>query len=219
MRDLVRHFRAVCEDNGGVWWGEGASDSDDPNNPGPVPLTHCCDVSSYKLSHGVAAADLPKIVPQRNLGIRDANYKLVQNFTKGFDATTKACVDSETEEFYAINQDLPVPKLDREGDDLLAANGVDGLTKDQKRSYRTLTRQLGRLLKSNVLCQADGNRDGVVDKKDLEEWEKFSTMNGGGSSWYDFTGSENLGPDGHTDTYDLTFIQKYIGKPCSPVSQ
>ena len=168
-------------------------------------MTHCCDVSSYKLSHGVAAADLPKIVPQRNLGIRDANYKLVQNFTKGFDATTKACVDSETEEFYAINQDLPVPKLDREGDDLLAANGVDGLTKNQQ--------------KSNVLCQADGNRDGVVDKKDLEEWEKFSTMNGGGSSWYDFTGPENLGPDGHTDTYDMTFIQKYIGKPCRPVSK
>lgn len=211
--------KGVCEDNGGIWWGDGASDSDDPNNPGPVPLTHCCDVSSYKLSHGVAAADLPKIVPQRNLGIRDVNYKLVQNFTKDFDATTNACVDTESEEFYLINQDAPVPKLDRDGDDLLAANGVDGLTKDQQRSYRTLTRQLGRLLKSNVLCQADGNRDGVVDKKDLQEWETFSKLNGGGSSWYDFTGPENLGPDGLTDSYDLTFIQKYIGKPCRPVSQ
>ena len=67
--------------------------------------------------------------------------------------------------------------------------------------------------------ELDQNRDGVIDRKDLQEWETFSQTNGGGSSWYDFTGPENLGPDGRTDSYDQAYIQKYIGKPCSPEEQ
>ena len=208
--------KGVCEDNGGIWWGQGASDSDDPNNPGPVPLTHCCEVSSYQLKHGVAAADLPKIVPQRNQAIRDGRYKVVRNFTKGFDAATDTCVDYESEEFYTVTQNLPIPKLDRDGEDLLAPNGVAGLTNSQQRTYRSLSKKLDGLIRSNILCKADGNRDGVVDKIDLQEWEAFSKTNGGGSSWYDFTGPENLGPDGRTDSYDQTYIQKYIGRPCEP---
>lgn len=211
--------KGVCEDNGGIWWGQGASDRDDPNNPGPVPLTHCCEVSSYQLKHGVAATDLPKIVPQTNQAIRDGQYKLVRNFTKGFDAASDACVNQESEEFYLVNQNLPIPKLDRDGDDLLATVGLEGLTKPQQRIYHNLAKKLDSLLKNNILCKGDGNRDGVIDRKDLQEWETFSQTNGGGSSWYDFTGPENLGPDGRTDSYDQAYIQKYIGKPCSPEEQ
>ena len=167
----------------------------------------------------VAATDLPKIVPQANQAIRDGQYKLVRNFTKGFDAASDACVNQESEEFYLVNQNLPIPKLDRDGDDLLATVGLEGLTKPQQRIYHNLAKKLDSLLKNNILCKGDGNRDGVIDRKDLQEWETFSQTNGGGSSWYDFTGPENLGPDGRTDSYDQAYIQKYIGKPCSPEEQ
>ena len=168
--------KGVCEDNGGIGWGQGANDSDDPNNPGPVPMTHCCEVSSYQLKHGVAAADLPKIVPQANQAMLNGQYKLVRNFTKGFDAASDACVNQETEELSLVNQNLPIPKLDRDGDDLLATGGVEGLTKPQQRNYHNLSKKLNSLIKSNILCKADENRDGVVDKKDLQEWETFSKL-------------------------------------------
>ena len=38
--------KKVCQDNGGVWWGEGAQDSD-ADGPGPVPETYCCNVNIY----------------------------------------------------------------------------------------------------------------------------------------------------------------------------
>ena len=56
----------------------------------------------------------------------------------------------------------------------------------------------------------DGNLDGVVDQKDVAEWEQFSRMNGGGSSWYDFD------LDGFTDTSDYQIIWSNLGKRCRP---
>lgn len=198
--------KGVCEDNGGIWWGVGA----DPNQgtAGPQGLTHCCDVQVWLTDNG-RASEVVQIQPQAAIGARNAHYKIVRNYTKDYDASTNACVDRQTEEFYKINEAAPIPKLDKEGDDLLA-NGVEGLTDIEKSNYNALKNRLAAIGKTDVKCPGDGNLDGVVDQKDLAEWEKFSKMNGGLSSWYDF----NL--DGLTNESDYQIIQANMGRRCKP---
>lgn len=54
---------------------------------------------------------------------------------------------------------------------------------NEKRNYNALKNRLALPQKTDVDCAGDGNLDGVVDEKDVAEWEQFSRMNGGGSSW------------------------------------
>jgi hypothetical protein len=198
--------KSVCEDNGGVWWGVGA---DAQGTAGPQGLAHCCDVQIYLTNNG-RADEVATIVPQGAIAIRNERYKVVQNFTKNYDAAANACADTQSEELYQIDEDKKLPKLDREGDDLLA-NGVQGLSPQAKRNYDALKNRLAALQKSDVDCPGDGNLDLRVDQKDIDEWKKFSQMNGGLSSWYDFD------LDGDTDTDDLQVIQANLGKRCKPV--
>ena len=203
--------KGVCNDNGGVWWGEGATDNDDPNNPGPVPLTSCCEVAIWNHDHGGL---IPNINSQANLAIRNVNYKNVRTYTKAYDSKTNACIDKQTNEFYKINQATPTPLLDSSGSDLLI-NGIDAMNSEQKLNYSALNNKLSALLNNITQCDGDGNLDGVVDKKDIEGWEKFNaktgktTPNGGGlSSWYDFD------LNGVTDNADYQIILNNLGKHC-----
>lgn len=198
--------KGVCEDNGGVWWGKGADPAQ--GTAGTEGLTHCCDVQVWLTNHG-RSDEVVSIQPQGAIGIRNRNYKIVQNFTKDYDPATNACYDHPTEEFYRINEDKVLPKLDREGDDLLV-NGIESLTGNERRNYNALKNRLALLQKIDVDCPGDGNFDGVVDQKDVAEWEQFSRMNGGGSSWYDFD------LDGFTDTSDYQIIRSNLGKRCRP---
>lgn len=198
--------KSVCEDNGGVWWGVGA---DAAGTAGPQGLAHCCDVQVYLTNNG-RANEVATIVPQAAVAIRNPHYKIVQNFTKNYDAAANACADTQTEELYRIDEDKTLPKLDRDGDDLLV-NGVAGLTPRAKRNYQSLKDRLAALQKSDVDCPGDGNLDLRVDQKDIDEWNKFSRLNGGLSSWYDF----NL--DGLTNQADYQTILDNFGKRCKAV--
>ena len=109
--------KGVCNDNGGVWWGPGAVDSDDQNLVGPVPLTNCCDVAVYKKNN--SNDPIPHVNAQASLAIRNDHYKNVRTYTKDYDATTNACVDHQTNELFAkadvslvIINDLVVNALD-----------------------------------------------------------------------------------------------------------
>jgi len=61
-------------------------------------------------------------------------------------------------------------------------------------------------------CPGDGNRDGVVDQKDLDNWMELSRLNlhegVAQSSWYD------LNHDGKTDDADRAIIQANLGRSC-----
>ncbi|WP_045224394.1 sulfatase-like hydrolase/transferase [Methyloterricola oryzae] len=197
--------KSVCEDNGGVWWGVGA---DAPGTAGTQGLAHCCDVQVYLTNNG-RANEVVSIIPQGAIAVRNQHYKFVQNFTKNYDASSNACVDTQTEELYQVNEDKTLPKLDREGSDLLV-NGVSALKPQAKRNYQALKDRLARLQQSDVDCPGDGNLDLRVDQKDIDEWNKFSRMNGGLSSWYDF----NL--DGLTDQADYQIILDNLGTQCKP---
>ena len=127
--------KSVCEDNGGVWWGAGATDPSTAGIP-PEGLTYCCDVDIWLANHGQPTVE---ILPQAAEAIRNEHYKLVRNSTKDYDPSTNACVDTQTTEFYEINENIPVPKIDLAGDNLLDGRA---LTSTQKRMYVSLLTQL-----------------------------------------------------------------------------
>jgi arylsulfatase A-like enzyme len=193
--------KSVCEDNGGVWWGAGATDPSTAGIP-PEGLTNCCDVDVWLADHGQPTV---AIQPLTSEAIRNDQYKVVRNFTKDYDPSTNACVDTQTDELYEINEDVPVPKLDRAEENLL-----DGrpLTREERKNYRSLVKELALLTASAGECEGDGNLDRIVGAKDVIGWVAFSRVNGGMSSWYDV----NL--DGLTDTADLAIILENYGTEC-----
>ena len=202
--------KGVCEDNGGVWWGEGAQDSDTPDEPGPVPLKYCCEVNQWLHTEaGTPTDELPKINSLGSVGIRNQHYKVVHNTSKLYNDSTNSCYDHESQELYDINEDKPIPKIDLASRDLLA-DGLEALTPNQKRNYLALEKKLEALKKSVVDCPGDGNLDMVVNQKDLDEWEKFSKINGGASSWYDFD------LNGYTNELDRQVIVDNYGNQCKP---
>ncbi|QXP84993.1 sulfatase-like hydrolase/transferase [Methylococcus sp. Mc7] len=189
--------QAVCEDQGGTWYGPGGAAEPEKY---PDGLPSCCALNQYLTGNGQAEAD---ILPVDQKAIRNDGFKLVRMervncSTGGTDIT---------DELYEINEKAPVPKLDNGIDNLLDNHK---LTLRQRLNYQALLKKLGLLEQSSVSCPGDGNLDLVVDGKDLQGWQQFSTLNQGRSSWYDF----NL--DGLTDEPDKAIIQQNLGKNCKP---
>jgi len=191
--------KLVCEDNGGIWWGVGA---DDPLTDG-IPaegLELCCDVNRFRFDQGES---LYAILPDASTAIRNTNFKLVMNSTRIFNPATVACVDTTSTEFYEINEDVPIPRLDTAANELLQV----GLTSEQQANFDALSAELEALLATQVDCPGDGNLDFVVNQKDIKNWKMFSSQ-WGLSSVYDF----NF--DGLTDSADRTIIEENLGTKC-----
>lgn len=189
--------QGVCEDQGGVWFGPGSVAD-------PAGFADCCAVNEY-LSQGEGGpAD---IFPRSQRAIRNERYKIVR--VERFDCGSGAYAIAD--EFYEINQSVDPAKLklDREGDNLLAGSTPAELTEEQRQNYEALVAELDAILVSTrTSCVGDGNGDGKVDEQDLDEWEKWSSRNGGRSSWYD------LNHDGLTDEADKAIIEENLGSDC-----
>ncbi len=175
---------AMCTSEAGVWWGSGGTVAG-------APQADCCSVNRYQLAQGQPAY---AVLPDWQMAIRDDGYKLVRSATSNWDATAGTCTTPTVTEFYAINDHVP-PKLDNASSNLLASGTT--LTRSQRRTLVRLDAELKRLLASNVPCTGDGNRDGVVDLADVEQYNYWANVTGQKSSWYDF----NI--DGLTNQYDL----------------
>lgn len=185
--------QAVCEDQGGVWYGPGGV-------AGSNGLASCCAVNEYRAARGESPLDL---MPESQRAIRNASFKLVQK-------ETRSCVTGElevTEELYQIDEATPIPRLDYALYDLLTR---PELTPEQQRNYAQLKTDIESLRSTRVHCPGDGNLDLVVDARDIEGWTRFNRENGGRSSWYDF----NL--DGLTNEADLEVIHRNMGRDCRP---
>ena len=140
--------------------------------------------------------------------MRDEKYKLIQKAQPN-------CKNGDTTltEFYQINEDPQNPKLDDISEvlcsEMTAAHRCpDGLNQEQLISYNRLLTDLQTTLASESPCPGDGNEDKVVDNLDVQWWQYFSVLNGGGSSWYDF----NF--DGLTNESDLAVIHQHLGTNC-----
>ncbi len=191
----------MCEDNNGVWWGPGATDPSTAGIP-PEGLKLCCDVAVWQHDHGQPIST--DIYPLEAFAIRNDNYKLVINYYQSYDAAANACASTTSTEFYRINQNVPLPKLDTADSDLLASGG--SLNRVQQKNYDELSGQLAALLSSQPLCPGDINLDGVVDQLDVGQWAMLEMLSMGNSSWAD------LNLDGLTNSADRSIILQNLGK-------
>ena len=73
-------------------------------------------------------------------------------------------------EFYAIDDAAPLPKLDREQDNLLTSTSLppQGLSPDEQKHFDLLHAELLALLRSEPACPGDGNLDKRVNVDDLQ---------------------------------------------------
>ena len=191
--------KSVCEDNAGIWWGPGYSDSSVLPKEGGY--TSCCAVNQAKYNAGQGQLT---IIPETTYGVRNDRYKLVQNIAQRFDQTTNSCTDGNgkqlttiTNELFEINQ-VPGSDVRIDNDALDYANNST-LTK----IYNELLAQLNSMLASQPACPGDANIDGRVNGEDEGIWQKF--LNWALSSVADF----NF--DGLTNNLDAEIIRKNQG--------
>jgi arylsulfatase A-like enzyme len=200
--------KTVCEDNNGTWWGKGADDPATAGIPLPDGLQQCCEVNQFLYSK---EESLFSLQPLRSIAIRNERFKLVTNSFAGdpspdADAPEPPGCDAEvSEEFYAIDEAAPLPRIDRAGFDLLK---LPGLTPEQHANYLELSAELLSILSSQPPCIGDGNIDGVVDALDEADWADFAELSLGESSWFD------IDLDGFTDATDLAIIAANQGTAC-----
>jgi hypothetical protein len=193
--------KSVCEDNNGVWYGEGSTVAGVPAEG----FQYCCEALDFLVEQGCTAPDcvLPGIAPLDAVGVRNDRYKLVENSWKAYVSPDQPCVDTTTTEFFEIDQAVPLPKIDKAGTEL----PLDSLTPLQQRNFDALSARLEAILASEPACPGDGNIDLVVDALDLDDW-RFYEQSTGLSSVYD------LNIDGLTNGDDEAIIQENLGLDC-----
>jgi arylsulfatase A-like enzyme len=195
----------ICEDEGGTWYGPEKT----------VHFDSCCAVQADY--HNKGLGDL-QIYPDKQVATRNDNYKLVQ-ITSPTCAPPPQPQEITTDEFYKINENTPVPRIDWEFLNLCdRTKGCPyGLKGDDLANYNQLLASQNATLASQPACPGDGNEDMLVNDEDIANWEFFQFRPNGAhwglSSWYDFTGP-NGQPDGYTNLLDLDVIQNNLGKNC-----
>jgi hypothetical protein len=200
--------QAICTIEGGDWWGDGSS----------LQVTNsCCEVQASPIYAQQYGTQPLTFYPDAQAAIRNDNFKVVQ--IKRLNDCTDPIHPKETttNEFYEINQDAPIPKIDKEGNNLCSASCPTGLSPEQTQIYNKLFADMEAKLNSEPACPGDGNLDKVVNFRDVDLWTFFSIISRGdgntqapSSSWYD------LNLDGLTDFNDLNIILQHLGTKCIP---
>jgi hypothetical protein len=199
--------KSVCEDNGGVWWGKGYTGAAVAPNGG-AGYTQCWEVNQA-IHRADPSAPRVSILPESSAAIRDDKFKIVRNRITDYDVTTDSGVSTTTEELYEVDQAKGKPKIENPAsNDLLKRLP---LSAEAQLAYATLKGKLDALLASEPDCPGDGNKDGVVDQKDMDSWRTIA-QSWGLSSVYDFFVNYQL--DGLTDASDGQLIQQNLGKTC-----
>lgn len=216
--------KSVCQDNGGVWWGSGYTDSSviPPSTIGVTNYTSCCQVNQalYVEAENSLSTQIT-INPQTSTAIRNDRFKLIKNSIQTFSPGGPACPNPVTSfELYQVNQATPIPRLDESS--LMIPTPYSGVA---LQAYNELYGNLQSLLASQPYCPGDGNSDGIVDASDLANWENFYSNAASSnifSSVYNFASNvawdgstvENGTWTGITSTTDKQLIQQNMGRKC-----
>ncbi|MFA7668023.1 MAG: sulfatase-like hydrolase/transferase [Burkholderiaceae bacterium] len=199
--------KGVCEDNLGVWWGPNYEPDQGVVDNGGVGYKTCGEVNQALYGDGQS---MVSILPEFSAAIRDDSYKLVRNTTMHFVPEINDFQEITTEELFEINQAVPVPLLDTPDRNLLLDEAA--VPPDIRLVHHRLKQQMDDILASEPACPGDGNLDGVVDGRDLEEWSRIAHA-WGKSSVYDFKIDGVF--DGLTNTRDADVIQNNLGRTCA----
>ncbi|WP_442592786.1 sulfatase-like hydrolase/transferase [Parapusillimonas sp. JC17] len=194
--------KEVCQDNQGNWWGaDYTHDSVIPNNG--VGYETCADVNHALYNEG---REMFNVLPDVTMAVRNDRYKLVRNIVLDFNPAVNEIQTNTIDELYEVDQATPKPLLDTPDRNLLASP-----TTETQAIYDNLHATLDRILASEPDCPGDGNKDGVVDAKDLENWRQIA-FQWGLSSVYDFVVGGVY--DGLTNHLDEAVIQSNLNKTC-----
>lgn len=210
--------KGVCEDNGGTWFGEGATGTYPTGNTyTPIPpngFKYCCEVQKWIADNGGVAGT---VIPTTSMAVRDQDgYKLVRNEWNNYSPSSlDGCEQAESEELYRVGQyNTPLspdnPRLDITSDNpALNTQIAEPYTGIDEAKYLALSEYMDTLLASepNCLAQGDGNRDGLVNLVDLANWKKMKKITSN-SSWYD------VNTDGYTNAADQNIIVQNLGLNC-----
>jgi hypothetical protein len=189
-------FQALCETEGGVWYGPGGA-------AGPDGLQTCCQVKN-------GPDPTVTLLAHDAWAVRDNQFKLVR-------LQVENCDTNQLElqyEFYTIDDAAPLPKLDREQDNLLTATTLppQGLTPDQQQHFDVLLAELLALLRSEPACPGDGNLDKRVNLEDIQNWQKFADICAQNANQCSSVYDLNL--DAITDSADRVIIEANFGRRC-----
>lgn len=195
--------KSVCEDNGGVWWGEEGTSGFDP-------VEECWQVNQaiYESLGPEDDYDAAKVSqsPQLYFAARDSRFKLVETSWLDFHPDNPDGPTPESrEELYEVNESKNVRELmlDREGNALyIKANGkvvYDALDSEAADAKAAIEDYVEKLFASDPQCPGDGNGDLVVNYKDLVDY-RSTVRTWTGSSTFDFN------YDAVTDKDDLEVI-------------
>jgi arylsulfatase A-like enzyme len=194
--------RQLCNFEGGDWYGP-----DDP--AGGVSYNTCCAVQRA----GIYKDDMGNPITLNQLPVdqaatRNDQFKLVRKTVTMCGADPSGDTNVVQNELYQINENAPLPQIDKDGDSLCGENCPAGLTGSNLATFNALTTSMTATLMSEPPCTGDGNEDKKVNGKDIIDWAFFNTHNGL-SSWYDFN------HDGFTNGDDLKqYILPNLGTNC-----
>lgn len=193
--------KSVCEDNGGTWFGQGATGTYGGKSIPSDGFTYCCQVQIWLHDNGMAAT---KVNPEVGVAVRNAlGYKLVRNSMNDYIPETNSCKQTTSDELYFVDEAMPVPQIDTS--ERLIATPYNAL---QQQMHAALSTELDAILASQPACPGDGNGDGVVNQQDVNDYYWMASLSGGGSSWYD------LDQNGATNSADLAIVQANMGAVC-----
>ena len=201
--------KALCNFEGGAWYGT--------NPDGGTSYASCCAVK--RAVYDPTTTQL-QLLPVAQDATRNDSFKLVRKQVEVCAAAPSTNDTVQTQnELYQINEDVPVPAIDKDGEALCQGTACPaGLTSAQTEIYNQLTSSMDATLASEPACPGDGNEDKVVNEEDIENWQFFSTHGVGQppntSSWYDFQTPPTFTYDGSTDKGDLAVILQNFGTHC-----
>lgn len=230
--DKIFVSQAICEAQNGIWFGPPDDGSDNP----PYYQT-CCAFYNEAAAEGSLTLDYngtpltvtPEDIAVQDLysrAITDGRYKLVRRDEPDCSVADPKAT-STIFEFYEVDNNTPVPQLDRASLNLLSETPEScdpaSLDAQQLGACESLDSAMHQLIASEVYCPGDGNLDGVVDQNDIDEARRYiQSLGESQATMFDFVGAPDCDPtatrcsDGNTtEDEDVAFIQQHLGMVCN----
>lgn len=210
----------ICEENGGVWWGPGVTDSYASQTTNGQGVSACWQVnqSIYNSLSDQSTYSIAKVgmEPLYFYAARDLVYKYVNTSWYDYDPSNPGVATEQVlEELYEVNESTSAAKLkiDKDGEEIYSLlNGAvqtDNLTQypAASGSFQSLKNYVAAEFATQPTCPGDGTGDGIVNFNDLTGY-RLTTKKWTASSVFDFN------YDGLTNSTDKQIILENLPTYC-----